>query len=148
MIRTFAHEDSEGLNAYMRVFNSAGLVFDFADNQFRSLATAATPHIAMTEAEDMNGEGFSVYLSDIELNLVHSLDESKQFFWRAYNNATPTNGDVSISGLRCIVLSAGRIVPETVAHVTAAVINQLIEAKVINSYSELNLTQRTGIPPV
>lgn len=148
MIRDFAYEGEEGLDAYMRIFDATGLVFDFADNQFRSLATAATPFLGMTEKTAMNGTGYSAYIASIDVSNIYSLDEAKQLFWRVYNNATPADSDVSISELRSILVSAGRVVPETIAHVTNATISQLVEAKVINTYSELNLTQRTGIPPV
>lgn len=147
MERYLAYEGAAGLDCYLRLFNGVGNVFDFADNQFRSLATAATSELEMTERTAMNGTDFSVYLAAIDFDDVNDSDEPMQIFWRVYDNATPADSDVSISELKTFLVAGGRIVPETLAHVTQAVLDQMTDAKVIASYTEIPLLQRTGIPP-
>jgi len=67
---TFQH--TAGKNVYISLWNSSGMVFDFADNTFKLLsAPPTTPYIALTEKTDMGGTGKSGYVGTLNLSLLN-----------------------------------------------------------------------------
>ncbi len=95
--QTFCLPDqAAGSSRYFRIFDSAGLVFDFNDNTFKAIASATTPYVLATERTAMGGTGKSSFTADVDLANVWNKPGS-QFFLFAYAGGTPADGDAAIS---------------------------------------------------
>ena len=97
-----SHENAASKNVYVRIFGmegaDAGKVYDFDDDTFKALASCTTPYKVATEQADMNGTGFSGYLVSIDCALINNTSTLKQYSYAFFDNASPADADVAISG--------------------------------------------------
>jgi hypothetical protein len=101
---------------YVRVYGlsgaQAGLVLDFADNTFKTLASATTPYQTATAAA--SGSGKSLYHTTLDLDEVNpdAVDRRYQIQW--YNNAAPAVADVPLAVVPPLRVIAGRADPREI----------------------------------
>ena len=107
--RNFYYVGDAGLDAYVRIFNSDGLAFDFNDSTFKAIGSATTPQQVMTERTALNGTGQSGYVTALDLGAIHDGLGPMEFFGQVYDNATPAATDVAISDPLGITIELGDI---------------------------------------
>ncbi len=91
------HTAGLGTQPYVRVFNAAGDVLDFADNTFKAtLAAATTPYKKSVEMVGMGGTGKSSYVATIDpANFWNR--EGAWFFVMWYVNTVPAATDAILA---------------------------------------------------
>ena len=96
----FYLEEASGKSGtfYIRIFDTAGNVFDFNDNTFKALGSATTPYKRPTERTDVSGTGRSGYFTDVNLSNVNANLDARAYVVQWYDNATPASGDNPVSG--------------------------------------------------
>ena len=95
---TLHFEDVASANVYIRVFNDAGQVLDFADDTFKAIASATTPYLAATAKADMAGTGRSGYVAALDLSKLNSTGDPKHFVAKFYkHSSSPANTDNPVS---------------------------------------------------
>ncbi len=96
-ITRYLPSHTAGASVYIRIYDSARLVFDFSDNTFKALASCTTPYKFCTEKADGDGTGYSDYVVDIDLSLLNDLPTIDWFSLKFFVNATPADSDVAVS---------------------------------------------------
>lgn len=95
--KRFTYDATASLNAYVRIHNSAGLVFDHDDDSWKALASATTPHLAMTEVAAAHGTGRSRYYVDVDLGKLNDTGDIQNFTLTVCNNGSPAATDNPVS---------------------------------------------------
>lgn len=91
------HTAGMGTQPYIRIFNSAGDVLDFADNAFKAtLAAATTPYKKAVEHVGMGGATKSSYIVTVDPADFWNR-EGAWFFILWFANTTPANTDEAIA---------------------------------------------------
>ena len=91
------HTAGMGTEPYIRIFNSAGDVLDFADNTFKAtLAAATTPYKKSVEMVEMGGATKSSYIVTVDPADFWNR-EGGWFFVLWFANTVPANTDEAIA---------------------------------------------------
>ncbi len=96
-------------DAYVRIFNASGQVFDFDDSTFKALASCTTPYQTSTERGDLDGTAFSAYDNAIDLALLNDLPTPQRFTAKWFDNASPADSDVAVSGALDFTVQSGKL---------------------------------------
>lgn len=73
--KTLFCQHTASATVYASVWNAAGQVLDFNDNTFKTLGSATTPGLALTERSDAGGTGKSLYTGALDLADVNALQD-------------------------------------------------------------------------
>lgn len=93
---TFTFSYNASADVYVRIFDSAGLCFDFDDSTFKAIASCTTPYAAATE-RTAGGTANSIYQVAVDLDTVNGTGAANRYTMLAYDNATPADADDPVS---------------------------------------------------
>jgi len=109
--KVFSFDTDAGADIYVRIFgrtgSEVGQVFDDSDDTFKALASATTPYITCTEQTAEDGTAYSSYTVSVDLATLNDTLALKDYVIRAYDNATPADTDVAVSGPLAFSVQAG-----------------------------------------
>lgn len=102
---------TESVNIYARIFNAAGLVFDFADNTFKAIGSATTGYVVASELTAMGGTGKSCYSVSVNLANVNNTGAIGRYTLKFYERAgaSPADTDAAISGELSLTVRFGSL---------------------------------------
>lgn len=106
----FRYLGEPGANIYYRVFNAAGAVFDFTDEDFTTLEGATKAHEDdVDELTDEGGSSNSVYAVTIDLAKLNATLVPQEFIIYAYSGAAPDDGDDPLTSGYEFTVQAGKL---------------------------------------
>lgn len=87
---------SASASLYFRIFDNAGLAWDFTAKAFVALTSTANDYLAATARTNVGGTGLSGYSATLPISELHTGGTAKGLVLVAYNNAAPADADVAV----------------------------------------------------
>lgn len=160
--KTLRIEHTASANVYFSVWRSSdNLVFDFADNTFKAIASATTPYLTAVENTNTGGAGRSHYTASLNLSLLGSVDAFVQPYLRAGVSPAPLT-DTTLEDPLAIVTRFGdlpgviaaeicvtidRVLDELFVSVTISLDGQALDLNTLATAPTCSILVRQSDPP-